>query len=56
MFYYCQLCYRFYELQMMTTKASPLFTNYTTFRKAEQILLIKEWGFIAVNRKQSAGL
>ena len=40
----------------MTTKASPLFTNYTTFQKAKQTLLIKKWGSTVVNRNQSAGL
>ena len=49
MFYYCQQPNRFLQLQKMTTKASPLFTNYTTFQKAEQILLIKKWGSTAVN-------
>ena len=56
MFYYCQQCHHFLELQKMTTKASPLFTNYITFQKAEQTLLIKECGSTAVNRNQSAGL
>ena len=49
-------CHRFLQLQKMTTKVNPLFTNYTTFQKAEQTLLIKEWGSTAVNRNQSAGL
>ena len=56
MLYYCQQCHRFLQLEKMTTKASPLFTNYTTLQNAEQTLLIKEWGSTAVNRNQSAGL
>ena len=53
---YCQHCPRFLQLQKMTTKASLLFTRYKTFQKAEQTLLIKEWGSIAVNRNQIVGL
>ena len=37
-------CHRFLQLQKMTTKASPLFTNYTTFQKAKQTSLAKKWG------------
>ena len=37
-------------------KTTRLLTNYTTFQKAEQTLLINEWGSTAVNRNQSAGL
>ena len=56
MLYYCEQCHRFLQLQKMTTKASPLFTNYTTFQKAKQILLTKKWGSTAVHQNQSAGL
>ena len=49
-------CHRFLQLQKMTTKASPLFTNYTTFQKAKQISLTKKWGSTVVHRNQSAGL
>ena len=49
-------CHCFWQLQKMTAKASRQFTNNTTFQKAEQTLLIKEWGSTAVNRNQSAGL
>ena len=56
MFYYCQQCHRFLQLQKMTTKASPLFTNYTTFQKAEQTLLTKKWGSLAAHQNQSPGL
>ena len=56
MFYYCEHCHCYLQLQKMTTKASPLFTNYATFQKAEQTLLIKEWGSTAVSRNQNAGL
>ena len=48
--------HRFLQLQKMTTKTSPLFTNYTTFQKAEQTLSVKKWGSTAVNRNQSAEL
>ena len=34
-------CHRFLQLQKMITKASPLFTNYTTFQKAKQTSLTK---------------
>ena len=54
--YYCEQCRRFLQLQKMTTKASPLFTNYTTFQKAKQTSLTKKWGSTAVHRNQSAGL
>ena len=56
MFYHCQQYHRLLQLQKMTTKASPLFTTYTTFQKTEQTLLIKKWGSTAINRNQSAGL
>ena len=56
MFYYCQQCHHFLQLQKMTTKASSLFTNYTTFQKAEQTLWIKKWGSTAVNQNLSAEL
>ena len=48
--------HRFLQLQKMTTKTSPLFTNYATFQKAEQTLSVKKWGSPAVNRNQSAEL
>ena len=44
-------CHRFLQLQKMTAKASPLFTNYTTFPKAEQTLLIKKMGFYSCKSK-----
>ena len=37
-------CHRYLQLQKMTTKASPLFTNYTTFQKAKQTSLTKKMG------------
>ena len=45
--------HRFLQLQKMTTTASLLFTNYTTFQKAKQTSLTKKWGYTAVHRNQA---
>ena len=44
-------CHRYLQLQKMTTKASPLFTNYTTFQKAKQTSLTKKMGFYSCTSK-----
>ena len=56
MLYYSEQCHHFLQLQKITTKASPLFTNYTTFQKAKQTSLTKKLGSTAVHRNQSAEL
>ena len=56
MLYYGEQCHRFLQLQKMTTKASLLFTNYTTFEKAKKTSLTKKWGSTFVHRNQSVGL
>ena len=43
MLYYCEQYHPFLQLQKMT-KVSSLFANYTTFQKAKQTSLAKQWG------------
>ena len=43
--------HRFLQLQKMTTKASPLLANYTTFQKAKQTSLTKKMGFYSCTSK-----
>ena len=44
-------CHRYFQLQKMTTKASPLFTNYKTFQKAKQTSLTKKMGYYSCTSK-----